>query len=134
MPPTFATTEDLRDLYLDLVKRSLTGALAEDNDSILGGVRMQGATSLKKRAANAVAKVANRFDLEIAYKKPYDPAAREAGQDWPARAESMIGLKRMWPSLISRLGGMGCRKCGVSRMPPSEAASAPSSSIIGDVR
>ena len=95
MPPTFATTEDLRDLYLDLVKKSLTGALAEDNDSILGGVRMQGATSLKKRAANAVAKVANRFDLEIAYKKPYDPAAREAGQDWPARAESMIGLKRM---------------------------------------
>jgi O-methyltransferase len=94
--PTHApAADDLRDLYLDLIKRSLTGALAEDNDSILGGVRMQGAKSLKKRAANAVAKAAGRLDLEIAYKKPYDPDAREAGQDWPSRAESMIGLKRM---------------------------------------
>jgi O-methyltransferase len=92
---TTTTVDDLRDLYLDLVKRSLTGALAEDNDSILGGVRMQGAKSLKKRAANAVAGVAGKLDLEITYKKPYDPDARESGLDWPARAESMIGLKRM---------------------------------------
>jgi O-methyltransferase len=92
---TKTTADDLRDLYLDLVKRSLTGALAEDNDSILGGVRMQGAKSFKKRAANAIAKAAGKLDLEITYKKPYDPAAREAGQDWPARAESMIGLRRM---------------------------------------
>jgi O-methyltransferase len=92
---TKTTADDLRDLYLDLVKRSLTGALAEDNDSILGGVRMQGAKSLKKRAANAVAGVAGKLDLEITYKKPYDPDARESGLDWPARAESMIGLKRM---------------------------------------
>lgn len=87
--------DDLRELYLDLVKRSLTGALAEDNDSILGGVRMQGAKSLKKRAANLVAGAAGKLDLEIAYKKPYDADARESGLDWPARAESMIGLKRM---------------------------------------
>ena len=32
-------------LYLDLLKRSLTGALAEDNDSIMGGVRTAGSTS-----------------------------------------------------------------------------------------
>ncbi len=89
------SADSLRDLYLDLVKRSLTGALAEDNDSILGGVRMQGAKSLKKRAANAVANAAGKLDLEIAYKKPYDAEARESGLDWPARAESMIGLKRM---------------------------------------
>ena len=95
MSHTTPATDDLRALYLDLIKKSLTGALAEDNDSILGGVRMQGAKSLKKRAANLVAKAAGRLDLEIAYKKPYDPAARESGQDWPARAESMIGLKRM---------------------------------------
>ena len=29
------------------------------------------------------------------YKKPYDPTSREVGRDWPARAESMIGLSRM---------------------------------------
>lgn len=95
MPNIAPTTEDLRSLYLDLIKRSLTGALAEDNDSILGGVRTDGSPSMKKRAAGAVGRLASRFDLEIAYKKAYDPNLREAGQDWPARAESMIGLKRM---------------------------------------
>lgn len=89
------TAAALRALYLDLVKRSLTGALAEDNDSILGGVRTDGSPSMRKRAASAVGRAASRFNFEIAYKKPYDPAARESGQDWPARAESMIGLKRM---------------------------------------
>ena len=33
--------------------------------------------------------------VEIVYKKPYDPTLREVGRDWPARAESMIGLRRM---------------------------------------
>ena len=88
-------TTDVRRLYLDLLKRSLTGALAEDNDSIMGGVRTAGSTSLKRRAANAAAQLAGRFKVEIVYKKPYDPKLREVGRDWPARAESMIGLKRM---------------------------------------
>ena len=93
MTPTPAA---LRTLYLDLMKRSLTGALAEDNDSVLGGVRWQGSDSMKKRAASAAARLAGRFNLEIAYKKPYDPALRDLGRDWPSRAESMIGLARMY--------------------------------------
>lgn len=84
-----------RELYLDLLKRSLTGALEQDNDTILGGVRTAGMTSLKKRVANSIARGAARFDIEIAYKKAYDPAAREIGGDWPSRAVSMVGLKRM---------------------------------------
>jgi O-methyltransferase len=82
-------------LYLDLLKRSLTGSLAEDNDSILGGVRTAGSASWKRRLANLVGDVAARANVEIAYKKPYDPALREIGRDWPSRAESMIGLRRM---------------------------------------
>ncbi len=89
------TPDELRELYLDLMKRTLTGALMEDNDSILGGVRTAGSPSLKKKAANAAGSLAQRFGFEIAYKKPYDPALRETGSDWPARSESMIGLKRM---------------------------------------
>lgn len=81
--------------YLDLMKRSLTGALAEDNDSILGGVRTAGSTSWKRRLANVVGQAASRANVEIVYKKPYDAAQREVGRDWPARAESMIGLRRM---------------------------------------
>ncbi len=88
-------TGELRSLYLDLVKRSLTGALAEDNDSILGGVRTAGSPSFKKRAAATVGDLAQKAGFEIAYKKPYDHALRESGLDWPSRAESMIGLKRM---------------------------------------
>jgi O-methyltransferase len=89
------TVELTRERYLDLIKRSLTGALAEDNDSILGGVRTQGSTALGRRIANAVGRLAMRFHLELVYKKPYDPELRAKGIDWPSRAESMIGLRRM---------------------------------------
>jgi O-methyltransferase len=82
-------------LYLDLLKRSLTGSLAEDNDSILGGVRTAGSASWKRRLGNLVGDVAARANVEIVYKKPYDPTQRELGRDWPSRAESMIGLRRM---------------------------------------
>jgi O-methyltransferase len=88
-------TADGAALYLDLLMRSLTGALAEDNDSILGGVRTAGSTSWKRRMANYVGEAAGWVNVEIAYKKPYDPFLREVGRDWPARAESMIGLRRM---------------------------------------
>jgi O-methyltransferase len=89
------TADDLRAAYLDLVKRSLTGALAEDSDMLLGGVRTAGSISRKRRMLGSVGNVARRFGFEIAVKKPYDPALRERGRDWPDRAESMIGLRRM---------------------------------------
>jgi O-methyltransferase len=86
---------DVRSLYLDLVKRTLTGAITENNDRILGAVLSEGAESWPKRVADGVGRLASRFNVEIAYKKPYDPHLREIGRDWPARAESMIGLRRM---------------------------------------
>lgn len=92
---THPEAAEIRALYLELLKRSLTGALAEDNDSILGGVRTQGSDRLRKKVANQVGQLTQRFGFEIAYKKPYDQATREVGGDWPSRAESMIGLKRM---------------------------------------
>lgn len=81
------------DLYLDLVKMSLTGALCEENDLILGGRRGEG--SWKYRIANRVADLARSFDIEMVRKRPYDRAHRERGLDRPGRAESMIGLRRM---------------------------------------
>jgi O-methyltransferase len=92
---TIEQTTEATSLYLDLLKRSLTGALTEDNDSILGGVRTAGSRSWKRRLANFAGQSAARINVEIAYKKPYDPTSREVGRDWPARAESMIGLRRM---------------------------------------
>jgi O-methyltransferase len=84
-----------RDLYLDLLKRALTGAVQEDNDSILGGVRTAGSPVLRKRLADGAGRLFQRFGFEVAYKKPYDPELRAIGRDWPARADSMIGLARM---------------------------------------
>lgn len=84
-----------RDLYLDLLKRTLTGAVAEDNDSILGGVRTSGSPVLHKRVADSVGRLVGRLGFELAYKKPYDPSLRAIGRDWPARADTMIGLARM---------------------------------------
>jgi O-methyltransferase len=84
-----------RALYLDLLKRTLTGAVAEDSDSILGGVRTAGSPVLKKRLADGVGRFAKRFGFELSYKRPYDPQRRTLGRDWPARSDSMIGLRRM---------------------------------------
>jgi O-methyltransferase len=78
-----------------LIKRSLTGALAEDSDLILGGVRTAGSLSRKQRFAHVVGKLAQRYGFEIARKKAYDARLRESGLDWPSRAESMIGLRRL---------------------------------------
>jgi O-methyltransferase len=93
--PAETRTESTTGLYLDLLMRTLTGAVAEDNDSILGGVRTAGSPLLRKNVADAFGRFAGRFGFEIAYKKPYDPSLREVGRDWPARADSMIGLRRM---------------------------------------
>ena len=45
--------------------------------------------------AAAVGDLAQKANIEIAVKKPYDHSLRESGLDWPSRAESMIGLRRM---------------------------------------
>jgi O-methyltransferase len=92
---TETQTDLARDLYLDLLKRTLTGAVAEESDSILGGVATSGSPVLRKRVADGVGRMFGRFGFELAYKKPYDPELRERGHDWPARADSMIGLRRM---------------------------------------
>jgi len=82
------------ELYLDLLKRTLTRALFEDSDQILG-VSTAGRTGWKWRVVNGVARVLGSAGYELVRKRPYQGAVREAGLDWPARAESMIGLHRM---------------------------------------
>ena len=78
LPLPVDRTADAASLYLDVLKRSLTGALAEDNDSILGGVRTAGSTAWKRRLGNVAGRAASRADVEIVYKKPYDPKLRES--------------------------------------------------------
>lgn len=82
------------DLYLALLKRSLTRALYEDNDDVLGFSPWHRAP-WKRRLSSIAGRAAARLNLEVARKKPYDEHARQHGLDWPARAETMVGLKRL---------------------------------------
>ena len=67
-----ASVDPLRDLYLSLLKRTLLGLTYEDASNIVPAVLGQQA---QREAHNAL--------------------LRERGQDWPAQAHSMIGVKRM---------------------------------------
>lgn len=88
------TSLDAGSLYLDLLKRSLTGALSENSDDVLG-LSHRNQPGLRRRAATLVGTAVSKAGFELVRKRPYDPQIREIGGDWPARAESMIGLKRM---------------------------------------
>jgi O-methyltransferase len=83
------------DLYLDLLAKTLTRALFEDNDEIAGLVNGWQERSWKHRLFQAVAPGLGRANLELVHKRPYVASAREEGRDWPARAETMAGLKRL---------------------------------------
>jgi O-methyltransferase len=82
------------DLYLDLLARTLTRALFEDNDRVVG-IQSSSSPSRLARAADRLAPHLGKARLELVRKRPYDREARENGRDWPARAETMVGLKRL---------------------------------------
>ena len=82
------------DLYLDLLKKALTRALFEDNDRVFGFGDWY-PRSLKLRAATAVGRRLSSLGIEVVHRRPYNAHARENGLDWPARAETMVGLKRL---------------------------------------
>lgn len=81
-------------LYLDLLKRTLTRSLFEDADEILG-VSTAGRPHPVWRALNVAGRLARRIGVEIVLKRPYDHRVRQQGLDWPARAETMVGLERL---------------------------------------
>jgi O-methyltransferase len=84
-----------RQLYLDLLKRQLTRAVTEDNDSILGQPNSWAPRSWQRKCGDAAGGLLRRAGLELVRKRPYNPETRELGRDWPARAETMIGLRRL---------------------------------------
>ena len=83
------------DLYLDLLARSLTRSLFEDNDWIVGLSSTVGPPSWRLRVAESLAPALSKAGLELVVKHPYSHERRENGRDWPARAETMAGLKRL---------------------------------------
>ncbi len=78
-------------LYLDLLKKSLTGYIFEDTYRPLV-YRQQ---TIKGKIYPYLKKALARFRVELVKKESFDPAVRAVGKDWPAQAQTMIGLKRL---------------------------------------
>jgi O-methyltransferase len=92
------TSRDVRspaDLYLDLLAATLTRSLFEDNDWVVGVSSHWGTVPPLFRAAGYISPVLDRLGVEVSVKRPFDRKDREIGADWPARAETMVGLKRL---------------------------------------
>jgi O-methyltransferase len=77
-------------LYLDLLKRCLTRYTFEtDLSPVVPG------DSWKRRVWATVERTLGRRDIAVHRRTPFDPALRAEGRDWPASAETMVGLKRL---------------------------------------
>jgi O-methyltransferase len=78
------------ELYLDLLKKCLT-RYGFDSSSWARPSEPQAAWK-----AFIYSQIEKRTDRAIAYRRvPFDPARREIGADFPAEAETMIGLERL---------------------------------------
>jgi O-methyltransferase len=87
-----ATTQDLREAYLDLLKRTLTRSAFPETP-----YRSISATSSKAKSLlnQLIQSVLRPRGFELVHRSPTDPALRERGGDLPHEAETMIGLKRL---------------------------------------
>lgn len=78
------------DRYLDLLKRCLTRYDFEEDLDLIVPRQVW-----KRRFWAEIEKLLERGDY-VAYKRrPFDPWIREEGRDWPRKAETMIGLRRL---------------------------------------
>jgi O-methyltransferase len=78
------------ELYLDLLKRSLTGYLFVDGRRN-GDFRHR----LHRRASRALSSTLGRMGLGLPQTVNDSPQRRAEGRDWPSDAETMIGLRRL---------------------------------------
>ncbi len=78
------------DRYLTLLKRCLTRFDFDDDlDPIVLGAPW------RRRLWAEAAKLLERRDIVAYRKRPFEAWIREEGRDWPTRAETMIGLRRL---------------------------------------
>ncbi len=78
-------------LYLELMKRCLTRLAFPEKYAPIRRPR----TIPRKLAWSLCQKLLSPLKLELVRRVPFDPVRREEGLDWPAEAETMVGLKRL---------------------------------------
>lgn len=77
-------------LYLDLLKRCLTGYLFPESSN--QEVRPDRNMRLSRRM---LFEALNKKGYKVFRSKPFDPESRSLGKDWPSIGYSMVGLKRL---------------------------------------
>jgi O-methyltransferase len=81
---------DARELYLDLMKKCLTRLVFEEPYEPIAPI----ATQWKAGLVRALQKQLAKRNMEVVAQAP-PPRDRGVGADWPARAETMIGIARL---------------------------------------
>ena len=84
------TDRDVRSLYLDQIRRDLTRYGMEQLVPV--GWPLKTRAGLNWLVGMPLLKVRN---FMLVRKVPFDKEARDAGRDWPADAETMIGMQRL---------------------------------------
>lgn len=84
-----------RALYLDLLRGTLTRALMEDADELLSLCNRPGPITRRRRWGLRLGQLLRARGYELVRMHPYDAEMRAGGRDWPARAETMMGLRRL---------------------------------------
>jgi O-methyltransferase len=91
-PATPLTLDAAQRLYLDLLRKCLTRFITGGE----GGSAPESGRGRLGRALHApLSSIARRLGLRLVRPVPFDPARREVGLDWPAEAETMVGLRRL---------------------------------------
>jgi O-methyltransferase len=91
-PTAQHTHDDLATAYLDLLKRVLTRYGFADEERV--PVTAHRGT-WRRYVLDLVGWVLRRFGMELSMRVPFEATARAEGRDWPAHAETMIGLRRL---------------------------------------
>jgi O-methyltransferase len=85
-----ATTRDPAELYLELLKRTLTRTIAPEALERVAPYE-PGTSAAKRRLLDAL----NARGLALVRRTPVDAGALAEGRDWPPGGETMIGLRRL---------------------------------------
>lgn len=84
------------ELYLDLLELCLTDSLWDDSwEPVRFAPRERRPSGVRGFILGALDRLLRTKGLAIARRVPRDPEARAVGRDWPPRAHTMVGVRRL---------------------------------------
>jgi len=83
------------EMYLDLLKKSLTRFAFPESYRKIESRREVRRKPITGTLYPLLKPLLSKEGVHLFVEAPFDPAARNEGKDWPANAETMVGLKRL---------------------------------------